>query len=176
MSTGTPSAPKLPFARYKGGGRQLLGRPKQGDLTARHGYGPPVFSECGFVCVYCGLDMSAPYTNWLQLSVDHVVPSGSRARGYSVEWLEDISNLVTCCRACNEFSNAFAVPDDPPLEVETFWDIRDHAFLTKRDLLVGKHAREQQWYEEHVVALGEPSGPDLPVEPGSSDKAGVSSG
>lgn len=155
----------IPFDRYEHGGRQLLGRPRQGDLTARHGYGPPVFEQCGFACAYCGLDMSAPYENWLQLSVDHVVPSGARSAGYPPAWLEDTSNLVTCCRPCNEFSNAFVVADPPPAEVEGFFEIRDQAFIAKRALLGRKHQKERIWYQEHVVALQEPTGPDLPVDP-----------
>jgi 5-methylcytosine-specific restriction endonuclease McrA len=95
-----------PFARYEGGGRRLLGRPRLGDLTARHGYGPPVFDQCGLACSYCGLDVAKPYENWLQLSVDHVVPASAKGIGYPAEWIEGLANLVTCCRPCNEFSNA----------------------------------------------------------------------
>jgi hypothetical protein len=155
----------LPFARYEGGGRRLLGRPRQGDLTPRHGYGPPVFEQCGFTCAYCGMDMSAPYENWLQLSVDHVVPSGARSSGYPPAWLEDVTNLVTCCRPCNEFSNAFVVAEPAPREVEAFFLLRDRAFIAKRALLRTKHEKERQWYQDHVVALQEPTGPDLPAEP-----------
>lgn len=40
--------------------------------------------------------MSASYEDWLQLSVDHVVPMGTKKRGYRVDWLEDVANRVTC--------------------------------------------------------------------------------
>jgi len=155
----------LPFTRYEGGGRRRLGRPRQGDITARHGYGPPVFEQCGLKCVYCGFDMGVRYEDWLQLSVDHVVPSGSRARGYRPEWLEDIANLVTCCRPCNEFSNAFAVTDSAPESEEAFFVIRDRAFAAKRALVLSKHGKERVWFQEHVRDAGEPVGPDLPVDP-----------
>lgn len=159
------SGPELPFDRYRDGGRKPLGRPRQGDLTARHGYGPPVFRECGFACVYCGLAMSEPYENWLQLSVDHVVPSGMRSHGYPTEWLEDITNLVTCCRPCNEFLNAFAVAETVPTEWVGFYDVRDRAFAKKKALLRAKQERERAWYEEHVVRRSEPGGPDLVADP-----------
>ena len=155
----------LPFERYDGRGRRLLGRAKRGDETARHGYGPPVFAQCGLMCVYCGLDMSAPYENWLQLSVDHVVPASSKGNGYPAEWIEDISNLVTCCRACNEFSNSFHVAAVVPLEVDAFFDIRDRAFLSKRDFLGLKHDVERKKYALQMQGRRPLEGPDLPIEP-----------
>jgi hypothetical protein len=124
-----------------------------------------VFGECGFTCVYCGLDMSKPYANWLQLSVDHVVPSGARSHGYPMAWLEDITNLVTCCRPCNEFSNAFVVGEALPADLDAFYDVRDRAFAQKKALLAAKHERERAWYEDHVVRHGEASGPDLVADP-----------
>lgn len=159
------STSRLPFDRYQHGGRSPLGRPRQGDVTARHGYGPPVFAECGFACVYCGFDMSKPYENWLQLSVDHVVPSGARSHGYLPEWLEDITNLVTCCRPCNEFSNAFVVGEPPPSDWNGFYDVRDRAFHDKQALVTVKHHRERQWYEDNVVRRHAPTGPDLVADP-----------
>jgi hypothetical protein len=109
--------------------------------------------------------MSEPYENWLQLSVDHVVPSGARSWGYRPEWLEDITNLVTCCRPCNEFSNAFVVDEPVPSDWDGFYDVRDRAFMKKKGMLATKHHRERAWYEEHVVRRHEPTGPDLVAEP-----------
>ncbi len=136
----------VPFVRYRNGGRQLLGIPVQGDATARHGYGPPVFRECGFACAYCGLDMGASYEMWLQISVDHVIPRSSVARGYPREWVEDIVNLVTCCRACNEFMNAYSVSDPVPASAAAFFELRDHHFLAKRTLALAAHQRERSWH------------------------------
>ncbi len=154
----------LPFDRYEGGGRRLMGMPKRGDETARHGYGPPVFKLCGLRCAYCGFDMGGRYEDWLQLSVDHVVPAGSIARGFRREWVEDIANLVTCCRPCNEFSNAFVVTDQPPTREGDFFDVRDRAFIAKRQLLLAKHARERERFVSQLGS-GTPSGPDLPADP-----------
>jgi ADP-ribosyl-[dinitrogen reductase] hydrolase len=146
-----PGANDLPFARYTGGGRLLLGRPRQGDVTARHGYGPPVFEECGYSCVYCGLDMQHAYGGWLQISVDHVVPRNAVARGFPVEWIEDIANLVTCCRACNEFRNQFTVADRRPADSEAFFDLRDRVFAVRKANILARHAIEQASYEERVA-------------------------
>jgi hypothetical protein len=120
-------------------------------VTARHGYGPPVFEECGYSCVYCGLDMQHAYGGWLQISVDHVVPRNAVARGFPVEWIEDIANLVTCCRACNEFRNQFTVADRRPADSEAFFDLRDRVFAVRKANILARHAIEQASYEERVA-------------------------
>lgn len=109
--------------------------------------------------------MSSRYEDWLQLSVDHVVPSGVRSKGYPPEWLEDKVNLVTCCRPCNEFSNAFSVNDPVPIDEAIFLALRDRVFIEKQALVLAKHARERDWYERNVQARGQPSGPDLSADP-----------
>ena len=149
------SDPSIPFARYREGGRQLLGIPGQGDVTARHGYGPPVFRECGFTCAYCGFDMGATYQTWLQISVDHVIPHSSLARGYPREWIEDLVNLVTCCRSCNEFMNAYSVSNPVPVSDEAFFELRDRHFLAKRALALAAHERERSWHTTHGLVRSE---------------------
>jgi hypothetical protein len=93
-------ASALPFERYTGGGRQLLGVPPSGDGSSRRGYGRPVFEQCGFACAYCSHAMETAYEAWLSLSVDHVIPTGSVKRlGYPVEWIQDTANqsdLLSC--------------------------------------------------------------------------------
>lgn len=54
--------------------------------------------------------LSEPYEAWLDVSIDHVIPRGTVKRlGYPQDWVEDIANLVTSCRACNEFLNGYRV-------------------------------------------------------------------
>ena len=55
--------------------------------------------------------MGAPYENWLNLCVDHVVPGHLVKAGWPREWVLDRINLVTCCRACNEFLNGYRLAD-----------------------------------------------------------------
>ena len=138
----------LPFERYIGGGRQLLGAPAVGDGSSRRGYGPPVFEQCGFACAYCGYAMGAEYEPWLSLSVDHVIPSGVGKRlNYPTEWIQDTANLVTCCRSCNEFLNGYKVTDPAPATLEEFFNLRDRHFLTKRESVLARHATERAWYD-----------------------------
>ena len=138
----------LPFARYRNSGHELLGRPGWGDGSCRHGYGPPVFAECGTACVYCGRELGGSYESWLDLSIDHVVPGETVKRlGWPREWIEDIVNLVTCCRACNEFLNGYRVSDPAPASFEDFIALRDLHFSAKRAWVIDRHVRERAWYD-----------------------------
>lgn len=150
-----PELPNRPFLRYASGGSELLGIPAWGDGTARHGYGRPVFAECGYQCVYCGFDMGAPYENWLNLSVDHVVPGHLVEAGWPREWVLDRINLVTCCRACNELTNGYRLADvTPPTSFADFIIVRDRAFDEKQTHALKRHGVERDRY-----IAGRPAGP-----------------
>ncbi len=151
----------LPFDRYEGGGRKPLGRPRQGDMTARHGYGPPVFEQCGYTCVYCGLEMGASFENWLQLSVDHVIPRQMKNAGFDPALVEDITNLVTCCRECNDFGNRYTVSGEAPATYAAFYDVRDRVFSERKAMILAK--REQ---ERAIFAKLPAAGPDRPAVAG----------
>ena len=153
--------PALPFPLYEGGGRKPLGKPKQGDMTARHGYGPPVFKQCGYTCVYCGLDMAASFENWLQLSVDHVVPRQMKDAGFDPALVEDVTNLVTCCRACNDFGNRYTVSGEPPATTDAFYDLRDRVFTERKAMILAKRDQERAIFARLPVA-----GPDRPAVAG----------
>ena len=137
----------LPFDRYREKGRKLLGRPEQGDATCRHGYGLAVFAQCGLSCVYCGRFLGKPYDAWLDISVDHVIPRSIFWSNERREWIEDIANMVTCCRACNEFLNRFKVDVPLPESLSAFFDLRDRIFLEKREHALRRHKEESGWYE-----------------------------
>lgn len=150
-----PELPTRPFSRYSRAGSELLGIPPSGDGTARHGYGRPVFAECGYRCVYCGFEMGGPYESWLNLSIDHVVPAHVVKVGWPPDWVLDRINLVTCCRACNEFLNGFRLPNTAvPESFAAFIAIRDRAFDEKKDLALKRHAIERERY-----IAGRPAGP-----------------
>ena len=139
----------LPFDSYRFSGLQLLGRPRAGDGTCRYGYGPPVFAECGTDCVYCGRDLGSTYEAWLDVSVDHVIPRETVKRlDWPAEWVEDIANLVTSCRACNEFLNGYRVLDEAPVTLDEFLAHRDRHFIAKRDRVLETHGRERARYEQ----------------------------
>ena len=64
--------------------------------TSRCDYGAHIFERDQYKCVYCGFDGTS-FTNWLQLTVDHIRRTGSRAD-------EADDNKVTCCPTCNSMT------------------------------------------------------------------------
>lgn len=96
--------------------------------------------------------MTESYDSWLDLSIDHVIP-GRTVTGlaWPREWVDDLANLVTCCRACNEFLNGYRVVDPPPTTADEFLALRDRHFLAKRAWVIERHVRERDWYEAWVA-------------------------
>ena len=91
--------PSVSIPASEGAEPVWLGRPSSGDGTCRGGYAIPVIERLGTRCAYCDRDLFASYEDWLNLSVDHVVPRNAAAAGIPVEWIEDLLNHVPCCRA-----------------------------------------------------------------------------
>jgi hypothetical protein len=122
---------------------QLLGKPAQGDGSCRGGYGLAVMSRYGTTCAYCDRDLGESYEAWLDLSVDHVVPRNALAVGVSGDWIEDLLNHVTCCRACNEFLNGLRVTVTAPTDLAGFLRLRDAILAQKRERARQRHALER---------------------------------
>jgi hypothetical protein len=59
------------------------------------------------------------------------------------QYIEDMFNLVTCCRACNEFLNQYPCDVPDPATVEEFAVLRDLVFQEKRQLAEDRHAKER---------------------------------
>lgn len=124
-----------------------LGRPIQGDGTCRGGYGAAVVAKYGPMCAYCGRDLGAAYEDWLDLSVDHVVPRNAVSVGIAAEWIEDLHNHVPCCRACNEFLNGFRVTVEAPTDIIDFLKLRDSVLEAKRIHALDRHRVEREKFE-----------------------------
>ena len=139
-----------PFDHYPRKGKQPLGIPPKGNNIARRDYGPYTFQDCGYACAYCGQDLGASYESWLSISVDHVVPISTRWYEAREGWIEDRFNRVTCCRACNEFLNAYRCRYKKPNDVAGFVQIRDKVFLGKRQRAKDRHQVERTWYRHNV--------------------------
>lgn len=136
-----------------------LGKPNQGDGTCRGGYGVDVVKRYGANCAYCNRDLSASYEDWLDLSVDHVVPRNAVAAGVPSEWIEDLHNHVPCCRACNEFLNGFRITVDIPTDIVGFLALRDSVLDAKRVHACRRHDVERErfdtWIREHRAVEGD---------------------
>lgn len=65
---------------------------------ALRGYAFDIHNRDQFKCVYCGLDGTESFDNWIQLSQDHLLPSKYPQR-------EDPEYIVTACSYCNGADN-----------------------------------------------------------------------
>lgn len=109
--------------------------------------------QCGTTCVYCGRELGEPYIAWLDISVDHVISSeAAKKLGYPREWIDDVTNLVTCCLACNGFLSRYPVPDSVPTTREEFFDLRDRHFREKRRWVLRRHEQEQEAYRAWLAS------------------------
>ncbi len=102
------------FDSYPHKGRALLG--KVVGSNCRHRYGLNFMKITGQTkCAYCGQDFPASYENWLQMALDHVVPKSVCASfDLPTEWIEDCTNEVLACAACNGFNNRYRPASDVP--------------------------------------------------------------
>ena len=152
---GAPTPVKLPFENYPGEGRTLLGRVT--GSNCRHEYGLKFMRKTGQTCcAYCGLDFAASYQNWLQMALDHVVPTrAGREKCIPEEWLDDISNKVLACAACNGFRNRYKLSDAEVYltTLEGFYDLRDRVIMERRVLVTESHERERAFFDGKPWAI-----------------------
>ena len=64
------------------------------------GYAFETMKRDGFKCRYCGLDGTASFANWLQLSEDHLLPKGHPDRN-------NRRFIVCACNFCNTADNRY---------------------------------------------------------------------
>jgi hypothetical protein len=150
-------APHLPFSAYPGGGRLLLDPPS--GSGARKGYAREILRWCGYRCAYCDLGMRTS-NGWLQLSVDPVVPQQVVGMGFPREWVRSASNLVACCRACNDLFNQDPVVESVPSTLEGFFDLRDTIFLQRRAKILAHRAEERAGLQERLIQERGTGSPD----------------
>lgn len=145
--TNQPVHPSVSIPASEGAEPVWLGRPSSGDGTCRGGYAIPVVERLGTRCAYCDRDLFASYEDWLNLSVDHVVPRNAAAAGIPVEWIEDLLNHVPCCRACNEFLARYQVTVRAPDDIAGFVALRDSTLTAKRIHALGRHRIEHERFD-----------------------------
>ena len=138
-----------PFSNYPNQGRALLAKVK--GSNCRHEYRLQFMRKTEQTkCAYCDLDFGASYHNWLQMALDHVVPTKTGLeRCIPIVWLDDISNKVLACSACNGFRNCYRLSDEEtcPTTLDRFYDLRDRVFLARKALILESHAREKAFFE-----------------------------
>ncbi len=109
---------------------------KQSYNDALRGYAHPVHQRDDFVCVYCGLDGKATFSNWLHLSEDHLLPQDNPKR-------DDLEYRVTSCRFCNEAHNrmVFDVEGKSPEEL----------IDQKKPFVLQRRNEYKEFWKEQVV-------------------------
>ena len=136
----------LPFESYPNRGRQLLGKRAGGNCRRIYGLALQRISGATS-CAYCDVNLVDTYEHWLNMSMDHVVPSTAGKKcGIPEEWLADYSNTVLCCAACNAFRNRHPV-SFCPTSLEEFYDLRDKIFLERKTLILKSHELDRTFFE-----------------------------
>ncbi|MHB1414243.1 MAG: HNH endonuclease [Chloroflexota bacterium] len=153
----------------------MLGRPKGGDGTCRHGYGLDFQRRTGQTqCAYCGLSLVDSYDHWLLMALDHVVPAGEIARlGIPADFGADCINLVLVCSACNGFKNRFTVLENLALPraelddwtLDPFLTLRDAVFAARRQQVAQRREIEKMFFTDQPWL-----GPDSDEGPGADSR------
>ena len=135
--------------------RKLSGRIPWSSQSSRRGYGLPVFERSNYTCLYCKRDLKSTYENWLNISIEHIIPHSTlKVWGADFDiWIDDLSNTGACCRACNGFLTVFKLSSEAPKSLEEFYDLRDKVYLQKKELALRRHKVERTWFEKHVKKL-----------------------
>ena len=137
--------PELPFAAYPEKSGELLRRPSGNG--ARHGY---VLDLQRLTkqdsCAYCGVSLVDTFEHWLLICGDHVVPKSECNRlGVPKDWRDSCSNLVLCCRGCNEFDNYYSLSwDENPgnWTIQRFKSLREKVFLDRKARILRRRDEE----------------------------------
>ena len=140
-----------PFDSYPSGGRILLGRVEGVGRGTRRTSGQQFMKRTGQLrCAYCDLDLVHSFENWLQMALDHVVPK-QVCKEFSLpnEWVEDYTNRVLACGACNVFDNQYKPPIETacPRSLEDFYDLRDRIFKDRKLRIAERRNNEKAVFE-----------------------------
>ena len=87
------------------------------------------------------------------MALDHVVPrSVCGTLGLHVDWVEDCSNKVLACGACNSFFNRYKPAGELvcPSTLDAFYDLRDRIFQERRPPILQKHRDERAFFERRA--------------------------
>lgn len=102
-------------------------------------------------CAYCGLDLANSFTNWLQMALDHVVPkSVCKKLLLQDEWVEDYTNRVLACGACNGFDNQYKASPETvcPQSLEEFYSLRDRIFNERKARIAARRNEDEAIFKK----------------------------
>jgi hypothetical protein len=96
-------------------------------------------------CAYCGLDFTKSFRRWLQMALDHVVPKEvCKKLCVQERWVEDYTNRVLACGACNGFDNQYKPPAGTkcPRSLKDFYRVRDQIFQARKAQIAERRRKE----------------------------------
>ncbi len=100
-------------------------------------------------CRYCGADLSK-WPDWLNLTIDHVIPKNSKNRAGSKPKgdIESTENKVTACRSCNTMRNqtAYKIPSAASFEEQI-----KIVFEEKKEQILQRRNDFMEFYRAHVA-------------------------
>lgn len=97
-----------------------------------------------------------PNEKWLAMALYHVVPvSVGRNLCVPAEWIDDCTNKVLSCAACNRFHNRYKPANIKicPQNLTEFFELRDVIFLERKKLIAEKHNTERAFLIKHCGRL-----------------------
>lgn len=137
------------FDSYPNGGRQLFKRVPRGKTT-RLKSAPWFIRHTGqTACAYCNNDLVGLFEDWLQISLDHVVPKHVCKRfELKKDWTEDLTNHVLACGACNGLDNQYEPQNAQcPQSLEDFYNLRDRIFPERNKLIRERRDSQRVFFE-----------------------------
>ena len=73
------------------------------------------------------------------------------AAGVLADWVLDASNVVACCRSCNDLFNRDPGVTTIPTSLDAFFDLRDALCQSRRERILSRRSEERAWFEAHVL-------------------------
>ncbi len=85
------------------------------------------------------------------MALDHVVPKNV-CKNFSLpeKWIEDCTNRVLACGACNGFDNQYKPPADTacPQSLEDFYSLRDRIFNDRKARITDRRNKEEAVFKD----------------------------
>ncbi|MHB1708614.1 MAG: HNH endonuclease [Thermoplasmataceae archaeon] len=114
--------------------------------TSLMGYGREIFRKGNYTCVYCGRNLKDNFLDWMQLTVEHVIPYKQlKAEGNGLE--NDVRNKRAACAVCNNMRTRANFDEFKELPFE---ERIEKTLKKKRELIKSRIADFKKFYDECI--------------------------
>lgn len=94
-----------------------------------------VYKKYNFKCIYCGFSGKTDFSNWMQLSLDHILPK-------SCGGTDTATNLVPACRACNSLASRQSFSSSQKIR---------EIVAEKRKYIISRRKLNRKYYNDNVL-------------------------